>query len=116
MAEIRMNPIESLNASIQHALLIWLAWSNGARPNIEQCQVDLFQAWSADTTRPVPGQTHTVVITGPAGDVCVYFNGKPAYRIQKPNDNLARDLANRRMRHPNDAASYEMAAYFSSQS
>ena len=111
MAEIRMNPIEALNASIQHALLIWLAWSNGARPSIEQCQVDLFQqAWSGS------GQTHTVVITGPAGDVSVYFNGQPAYRIQKPNDNLARDLANRRMRHPNDAASYEMAAYFSSQS
>ena len=116
MAEIRMNPIEALNASIQHALLIGLAWSNGARPNIEQCQVDLFQqAWRADT-KSVPGQAHTVVITGPAGDVCVYFNGQPAYRIQKPNDNMARDLANRRMRHRNDAASYEMAAYFSSQS
>lgn len=51
---------------------------------------------------------YTVIVEGPMGDRCVYFGGRFAYRIERPNDTFIRDVMEHRLREVSGAkARYE---------
>jgi hypothetical protein len=59
---------------------------------LEECEVCLFQqSWSSTALGfdGIGGQAissaYTVVVFGPYGDAVVYFNGKQAYHVRRPN-------------------------------
>jgi hypothetical protein len=75
------------------------------RPRIEECSVVMFtQAWrrgdlgfGRDGDRDCT-EAETVVITGPAGDACVYVATRLLYRIGSPNRRFFLDVAAQCMR------------------
>jgi hypothetical protein len=52
---------------------------------------------------------YTIIVEGPMGDACVYFHGRLAYRIERPNAQFRQDIADGRMHQVAGAkARYEM--------
>lgn len=75
------------------------------RPAPHHCSVVMFeQTWGSTALGfgGVGGQAitsaYTVVIEGPRGDACVYFGGRLAYHIKRPNRQLYADQAEHAMR------------------
>lgn len=113
-------PISSLAASLYSALLQDLspveyeesAWDAVAkqrkptgvkksrRPYENEVEVKMFlQTWGS-TALGFGGiggsamtSAYTVAVFGPNGDVVVYFGGRKAYHIKRPNDNFMSDCA-----------------------
>ena len=51
---------------------------------------------------------YTVIIESEHGlGFCVYFNGRLAYRIQKPNDHFYGDIIHQRMAQVSESSKYE---------
>lgn len=74
------------------------------RPWEGNCDIHVFsQVWGSTALGfgGVGGQAMTnawtVVVGGPTGDFCVYFAGRLAYHIEKPNDTFFHDLREQRM-------------------
>ena len=72
------------------------------RPREDHCEVVMFQqAWSSTALGfgGIGGQTitsaYTVAVIGPCGDACVYFAGRFAYHIKRPNAQFYEDVAGR---------------------
>lgn len=85
-----------------------------ARPKPDECQVAMFtQAWSSrDLGYRERGieptvETETVVITGPAGDACVYASTQLLYHVRSPNRLFFLDLMSQCMRGKAECAAYE---------
>lgn len=135
------NPIESLAASVHHALLLGLQpiihpeieWTDKpdpvtksrrretgktreARPYADHCEVIMFpQTWGS-TALGFGGiggaamtTAYTVVVIGPMGDACVYFAGRMAYHVQRPNQKFHEDMARHSMRARSGAKAYDTA-------
>ena len=49
----------------------------------------------------------TVCIEGPMGDWCVYFGGRFAYRIERPNEQFRADMLNWRMSDVGSSRKYK---------
>lgn len=84
------------------------------RPRIEECSVVMFtQVWrrsdlgfGRDGDRDCI-EAETVVITGPAGDACVYVSTQLLYRIGSPNRRFFLDVAAQCMRGKLASGIYE---------
>lgn len=70
------------------------------RPTESECNITMFtQVWGSTALGfgGVGGQAitsaYTVVIGGPCGDFCVYFAGRFAYRIERPNARFLNDIS-----------------------
>lgn len=85
------------------------------RPRATQCQVVLFsQSWRGSDLgfeRGVDAGEHveaeTVIVTGPAGDACVYVSTQLLYRIERPNRRFFLDVAAQQLRGKGESARYE---------
>lgn len=84
------------------------------RPRVEDCSVVMFtQVWRAGDLGWERGdvderiQAETVVITGPAGDACVYVSTQLLYRVGRPNRRFFLDVAGQRMRARREQNVYE---------
>lgn len=76
-----------------------------ARPDPYHCTITMFeQSWGSTALGfgGIGGQAitpaYTVNVEGPRGDVCVYFGGRLAYHIKRPNRQLYADEAEHAMR------------------
>lgn len=81
-----------------------------SRPRPDHCEVTLFsQTWSSTALGfgGLGGQAitnaYTTVVRGPRGDYCVYFGGRKAYRIERPNRVFLEDLLRHQMHEVNGA-------------
>lgn len=85
------------------------------RPSQAQCAVVLFeQSWrAADLGLATSGDrdeaihAETVIVTGPAGDACVYASTQLLYHVHAPNRRFFLDVAAQQMRPTCDAKMYE---------
>ena len=84
------------------------------RPRIEDCSVVMFtQVWrGSDLSFERGGErecvdAETVVITGPAGDACVYVSTQLLYRVGQPNRRFFLDVAAQCMRGMRERCVYE---------
>src|SRR5262249_39017130 len=84
------------------------------RPRIEECSVFMFtQVWCrSDLGFGRDGdryciEAETVVITGPAGDACVYVSTQLLYRIGSPNRRFFLDISAQCMRGKSASGIYE---------
>jgi hypothetical protein len=85
------------------------------RPLAQECSVAMFsQAWLAAelgmTYGPKAAETvdaETVVITGPAGDVCVYAAGRLLYHLDQPNRRFFLDLSGQQLRGVAHRSTYD---------
>lgn len=75
------------------------------RPHEELCEIDVFtQTWGSTALGfgGLGGQAitsaYTVIVQGPNGDCCVYFSGRLAYHIKRPNNVFYEDKHQRKMR------------------
>lgn len=84
------------------------------RPSEAQCAVVLFeQSWKAadlglghgDPEEPIAAET--VIVTGPAGDACVYVSTHLLYHVQAPNRRFFLDVAGQQMRPKSEHQVYE---------
>lgn len=83
------------------------------RPQPEECDVVMFpQVWGS-TALGFDGvggaaitKAYTVIVIGPAGDACVYFSGRLAYKAQSLNPAFMADMAARNMSAVFDSAKY----------
>lgn len=85
-----------------------------ARPKPDDCEVVMFsQAWNArdlgfrDRGCDQTVETETVVVTGPAGDACVYASTQLLYHVRSPNRLFFLDLMSQRMRGKGNCVAYE---------
>ena len=85
-----------------------------ARPRIEDCTVVMFtQVWGGSDLGFERGgdresvDAETVVITGPAGDACVYVSTQLLYRVGQPNRRFFLDVAAQSMRGKRERCVYE---------
>lgn len=123
------NPIRSLTWALTRALEQDLAGMESAaatalvggdgdqpvryRPTAAECFVVLFsQAWTGaelgfDGDADESIEAETVVITGPAGDACVYVSTQLLYRVPHPNRRFFLDVAAQRMRGKGERGIYE---------
>lgn len=130
-----MSAIDSLAASLHHAILIGLdpieheeyefrrtPGKAGAekvptgrmkqlRPRDDHCQITMFQqAWGSTALGfgGIGGQAitsaYTTVVIGPCADACVYFAGRLAYHIKRPNMQFYEDMAAQHMCEVSGAA------------
>ncbi|MDZ5459009.1 hypothetical protein [Azohydromonas lata] len=82
------------------------------RPREDECGVVLFgQFWPA-ALLAVQAQVRlveadTVVVSGPAGDACVYAAGRLLYRVAHPNRRFFLDLSAQCMAQPAARVAYE---------
>lgn len=83
------------------------------RPDPYHVTVTMFeQVWSSTALGfgGVGGQAitsaYTVVVEGPCADFCVYFGGRLAYRIERPNQRFMNDLRDQRMAAVADAKAF----------
>ena len=84
------------------------------RPRIEECSVVLFtQVWrraelgfTRDRDTDCIG-AETVVITGPAGDACVYVSTQLLFHVSRPNRRFFLDVAAQCMRGKGECGRYE---------
>jgi hypothetical protein len=84
------------------------------RPRIEDCGLVVFtQVWQAADLGFVRGadpggvEAETVVITGPAGDACVYVGMQLLYHVAHPNRRFFLDVAAQCMRAKAHCGRYE---------
>lgn len=84
------------------------------RPRIEDCSVVMFtQVWRGSDLGFERGgdmgcvDAETVVITGPAGDACVYVSTQLLYRVGQPNRRFFLDVAAQCMRGKRERCVYE---------
>lgn len=116
------DPVGILAASLHHAVLVGLnperypiVTYEGTkviktdrigerRPHIDNVDCTMFtQVWGSTSLGfgGIGGQAmttaYTVVVHGSMGDACVYFNGRFAYRIDRPNDLFRTDVLEYRM-------------------
>lgn len=84
------------------------------RPRIEDCSVVMFtQVWRGSDLGFEHGgdrecvDAETVVITGPAGDACVYVSTQLLYRVGQPNRRFFLDVAAQCMRGKRERCVYE---------
>jgi hypothetical protein len=83
------------------------------RPTEAECFVVLFsQAWTGaelgfDDDGDESIEAETVVVTGPAGDACVYVSTQLLYRVPHPNRRFFLDVAAQRMRGKGESGRYE---------
>ena len=84
------------------------------RPYPEHCRIDMFEQSWGSTALGFGGiggasitSAYTVIVTGPNGDACVYFAGRLAYHIKRPNQKFWEDNQNRSMRPVSGARVYE---------
>lgn len=84
------------------------------RPRIEDCSVVMFtQVWRGSDLGFERGgerecvDAETVVITGPAGDACVYVSTQLLYRVGQPNRRFFLDVAAQCMRGMRECCVYE---------
>lgn len=82
-----------------------------ARPRPDQCEVTLFaQTWSSTALGFGGGggqsitTAYTTVVCGPSGDCCIYFAGRLAYCIKRPNRVFYEDLRAQAMHEVKGAA------------
>lgn len=75
------------------------------RPREDHCEIFHFQQCWPSTALGFGGiggqaftNAYTTVVLGPLGDACVYFGGRLAYQIQKPNQRFLNDLASHQMK------------------
>ncbi|PZP29074.1 MAG: hypothetical protein DI603_17825 [Roseateles depolymerans] len=123
------HPVQSLTWALMRALEQDLAGSESAlvnellrteagpitvRPRVEDCTVVLFsQVWRAGDLGWVRGdeeeriEAETVVITGPAGDACVYVSTQLMYHVGHPNRRFFLDVAGQCMRARTQSSAYE---------
>jgi hypothetical protein len=112
--------IENDLAPVEHAcdLAPTSASSTGCelrRPRPGECTVVLFtQCWCAGelglgtaANERDAVEAETAVITGPAGDACVYVSTRLLYRVARPNRQFFLDVAAQRMRGGLGHAVYE---------
>lgn len=76
-----------------------------SRPDPYHVRVVMFeQTWGSTALGfgGIGGQAitdaYTVIVDGPQGDACVYFAGRLAYHIERPNQQFREDMANQNMR------------------
>lgn len=77
--------------------------SKARRPRPSECSVlAMFEQSWPDTSCGFGGlagqaftNAYTIVVQGAAGEVCVYFAGRLAYRLARPNEQFFQDLARR---------------------
>lgn len=104
--------ISALAASVHHALLQGLddyvdtfrGQTTTRRPYEDNCKVTMFQQGWGSTALGFGGiggqactNAYTVVVEGPMGDACVYFAGRLAYHVKRPNDLFRLDLHGQNM-------------------
>lgn len=85
------------------------------RPLARECSVAMFsQAWSAADLGmgcgPRDAETvdaETVVVTGPAGDACVYGAGRLLYHLVRPNRRFFLDLSAQQLRGASCGPEYD---------
>jgi len=84
------------------------------RPRIEECSIVLFtQVWRREElgfTRDRETdciEAETVVITGPAGDACVYVSTQLLYHVVRPSRRFFIDVAAQCMRGKGECIQYE---------
>jgi hypothetical protein len=85
------------------------------RPARDQCSVVMFsQCWRAADLGFDRGRSagesvdaETVIVTGPAGDACVYVATQLLYRIAQPNRRFFLDVAGQQMRGKGEKDHYE---------
>lgn len=82
------------------------------RPREDECNVVLFgQFWPSAllgvTAQVRMVEADTVVISGPAGDACVYAAGRLLYRVERPNRRFFLDLSAQSMAQPAAQPAYE---------
>jgi hypothetical protein len=84
------------------------------RPRIADCSVVMFtQVWRGSDLGFERGgdrecvDAETVVITGPAGDACVYVSTQLLYRVGQPNRRFFLDVAAQCMRGKRERCIYE---------
>jgi hypothetical protein len=83
------------------------------RPTAEECDVCLFRQVWGSTSLGFGGiggaavtAAYTVVVQGPNGDACVYFQGRLAYRVAMMNEAFIDDLSARNMASVHKAGAY----------
>ena len=84
------------------------------RPMARECSVAMFtQVWRAADLGMDRGpranedvDAETVIVTGPAGDACVYAGGRRLYSLARPNRRFFLDVAAQQLRGPGHAAAY----------
>lgn len=116
------DPIGVLAASVHHAVLVGLkpelyeiyryegtervatGEMGEKRRHVNDVECTMFsQTWGSTALGfgGIGGQAmtdaYTVVVYGPMGDVCVYFGGRFAYHIERPNDVFREDVRDNRM-------------------
>jgi hypothetical protein len=98
------HPVRSVSHALQQAIdedLDDVAFGGALRrPRRDECSVVLFsQAWSARALGRDGGSVDadTVVVTGPAGDACVYASTRLLYRVAHPNRRFFLDVAAQQM-------------------
>ena len=84
--------LAAIDSPVANDLLNAEAGRITARPRIEDCSVVMFtQVWRGSDLGFERGgdresvDAETVVITGPAGDACVYVSTQLLYRVGQPN-------------------------------
>ncbi|WP_128003048.1 MULTISPECIES: hypothetical protein [Piscinibacter] len=84
------------------------------RPSQSQCAVVLFeQIWKAAELGMARGDAdetvlaETVIVTGPAGDACVYVSTQLLYHVHAPNRRFFLDVSAQQMRPKCEAPVYE---------
>lgn len=116
------DPIGVLAASVHHAVLVGLkpelyeiyryeftervatGEMGEKRRHVNDVECTMFsQTWGSTALGfgGIGGQAmtdaYTVVVYGPMGDVCVYFGGRFAYHINRPNDRFQVDAQEHQM-------------------
>ena len=84
------------------------------RPAEAQCEVVLFeQSWKAAELGMARGDpdeavvAETVIVTGPAGDACVYVSTQLLYHVNAPNRRFFLDVVGQQMRPKREHQAYE---------
>lgn len=75
------------------------------RPREDHCEIFHFQQCWPSTSLGFGGiggqaftNAYTTVVLGPMGDACVYFSGRFAYQVARPNKHFLADLSNHQMK------------------
>lgn len=86
------------------------------RPRGDECNVVMFMQMWGSTALGFGGMggaamtpAYTVIVKGPAGDACVYFMGRFAYRVPTRNAAFMADMAAQRMASVQNANKYMTA-------
>lgn len=86
------------------------------RPRVDDFRIEMFlQVWGS-TALGFGGlggaamtEAYTVVIKGPSGEFCVYFDGRFAYMVNDPSDKFYSDLRDHNLNSLRNAHVYEKA-------